>query len=190
MYRIETNICEKLCVKLVIYKDQIRHYSLTFDPYKWDHRAVLKCLALTKWQFGNTSQKNGDPHECHTLDNHQNHASYGNSSVDCDCNSSSAMVYFMHHCFTSKTFYVLLTVQPGMILVNNQLDAQFFTYVYLYSLHVSISHVPIVRRIIVSVRHLVYVTLYRWPSGMQEHMLLHTRRSSTQWHKPGVTLKQ
>ena len=29
-------------------------------------------------------------------------------------------------------------------------------------------------------RHLVDVTLCRWPSGMQEHMLLHTRPSSTQ----------
>jgi len=46
-----------------------------------------------------------------------------------------------------------------MILVNNQLDAQFFMYVYLYSLHVSGSHVPIIRIIIVSMRHLVYVTL-------------------------------
>jgi len=34
-------------------------------------------------------------------------------------------------------FYVLLTVYPGMILVNNQLDTQFFMYVYFYSLHVS-----------------------------------------------------
>ena len=58
-------------------------------------------------------------------------------------------------------FYVLLTVLPGMILVNNQLDAQFFMYVYFYSLHVSVSHVPIIRRIIVSMRHLVYVTLFR-----------------------------
>ena len=44
-------------------------------------------------------------------------------------------------------------------LVNKQLDAQFFVYVYFYSLHVSGSHVPIIRRIIVSMRHLVYVTL-------------------------------
>ena len=58
-----------------------------------------------------------------------------------------------------------------IILVNNQLDAQFFMYVYFYSLHVSGSHVPIIRRIIVSMRHLVYVTLCRWPSGTQEHML-------------------
>jgi len=40
-------------------------------------------------------------------------------------------------------------------------------YVYFYSLHVSGSHVRIVRTIIVSMRHLVYVTLCRWPSGMQ-----------------------
>ena len=80
----------------------------------------------------------------------------------------------------SGEFYVLLTVQPGMILVNNQLDAQFFIYVfmyvYFYSLHVSGNHLLIIRRIIVSMRQLVYVTVYRWPSGMQEHMLLHTRR--------------
>jgi len=57
--------------------------------------------------------------------------------------------------------------------------AQFFMYVYFYSLHFSGSHVSIIRRIIVSVWHLVYVTLCRWPSGTLEHMLLHTRRSST-----------
>ena len=53
------------------------------------------------------------------------------------------------------------------ILVNNQLDAQFFMYVYFCSLHVSGRHVPIIRRSIVSMRHLVYVTLCRWLSGMQ-----------------------
>ena len=61
-----------------------------------------------------------------------------------------------------------------MILVHNQLDAQFFVYVYFYSLHVSDSHVPIIRIFSVSLRHLVYVTLCRRLSGMQEHMLLHT----------------
>jgi len=72
------------------------------------------------------------------------------------------------------------------ILVYNQIDAQFFMYVYFYSVHVSGSHVPIIRRIVVSMRYLVYVTLCIWPSGMQEHMLLHTRR----WHKPGVAMIQ
>ena len=38
-----------------------------------------------------------------------------------------------------------------LILVNNQLDAQFFMYVYFYSVHVSDNHVPIIRRIVVSV---------------------------------------
>ena len=47
----------------------------------------------------------------------------------------------------------------AVTVVNNQLDAQFFMYVYFYSLHVSGSHVPIIRRIIVSMRHLVCVTL-------------------------------
>jgi hypothetical protein len=46
-------------------------------------------------------------------------------------------------------FYVLLTARHlGIIFVNNQLDAQFFfMYVYFCSLHVSGSHVPIIRRI-------------------------------------------
>jgi len=44
-------------------------------------------------------------------------------------------------------FYVLLTVHPDTILVNNQIDAQFFVYVYFYSLHVSGSHVSIISRI-------------------------------------------
>ena len=74
--------------------------------------------------------------------------------------------------------YVLLTVHPGMILVNNQLDVQFFMYVYFYSLRVSGSHVPIIRRIIVSMRHLVYVTPCGRQSGMQVNK--RTRRSSTQ----------
>jgi len=58
-------------------------------------------------------------------------------------------------------FYVLLIVHPDMILVNNQFDAQLFMYVYFYTLHVSGSYVPIIKRIIVSMRHLVHVTLCR-----------------------------
>jgi len=50
-----------------------------------------------------------------------------------------------------------------MFLVNNQLHAQFFIKVYFYSLHVSGSHVSIIRRIIVSLRHLVYFTV--WYAG-------------------------
>ena len=61
--------------------------------------------------------------------------------------------FFTHH---FHEFHVLLALLIGMILVNNQLDTQFFMYVYFYVLG---SHVPIIRRIVVSVRHLVYVTL-------------------------------
>jgi len=47
----------------------------------------------------------------------------------------------------SYLFYVLLTVHLGTIFVNNQLDTQLsFMHVYFSSLHVSGSHVPIIRR--------------------------------------------
>jgi hypothetical protein len=39
-------------------------------------------------------------------------------------------------------------------------------YVYLNSLHVSSTPVLIIRRIVL-IRHLVYVTVCRWPSGVQ-----------------------
>ena len=48
----------------------------------------------------------------------------------------------------SSKVYVLLTVHLGIIFVNKQLETQFFfMYVYFYSLHVSGSHVPIIRGI-------------------------------------------
>jgi len=55
---------------------------------------------------------------------------------------------FLSYIHIYAEFYVLLTVQLGIIFVNNQHDAQFFfLYVYFYSVHVSGSHVPIIRRI-------------------------------------------
>jgi hypothetical protein len=45
-------------------------------------------------------------------------------------------------------FYVLLTLHLGIILVSKYLDSQFFfVYVYFNSLHVSSSHVLIIRRV-------------------------------------------
>jgi len=61
-----------------------------------------------------------------------------------------------------------------MILVNNQLDEQILMYVYFYCLHVSGSHVPIIWRIIVSLRHLVYVTC------VDERLVCRSICSSTQ----------
>ena len=69
-----------------------------------------------------------------------------------------------------REFYVLLTVYLGIIFVNNYLDAQFFSmYVYFYSLDVSGSHVPVIRRInginATGVCHSVYMTV--WCAGLQ-----------------------
>jgi len=54
-----------------------------------------------------------------------------------------------HSWHTWYIFYVLLTVHLGIILVNNQLDALFtlFKYVYFTSVHVSSNPVFIIRRI-------------------------------------------
>jgi len=76
------------------------------------------------------------------------------------------------HCYCSFRNLPSDTDTRCLILLNNQLDAQFFIYVYFYSLHVSTRQVPIIRRIIVSMRHLVYVTLRRWPSWMQVSLIL------------------
>ena len=48
---------------------------------------------------------------------------------------SCAMLYMNggNECIFLDVFVVLLTMHPGMILVNNHLDAQFFMYVFLFS---------------------------------------------------------
>jgi len=50
---------------------------------------------------------------------------------------------------TLQTSYISLTVHLGIILVNNQLDALFSVYLFIYfpSLHVSSNPVLIIRRI-------------------------------------------
>jgi hypothetical protein len=59
----------------------------------------------------------------------------------------SNSVYMKFNKKLINKFYVLLTVYLGVIFVNSQLDVQFFfLYVYFYSLRVSGSHVPIIRR--------------------------------------------
>jgi hypothetical protein len=72
--------------------------------------------------------------------------------------------------------------------VNNQLDAQFFfsfmfiSILYMFRAAMCSSS----GELIVSIRHLVYVTLYRGPFSV------HTKRSSiyTEWHIPDVVLIQ
>ena len=49
---------------------------------------------------------------------------------------------------TGHQYNATTLINPPIIFVNNQLDAQFFfMYVYFCFLHVSGSHVPIIRRI-------------------------------------------
>jgi len=64
-------------------------------------------------------------------------------------------------------FYVLLTVLLGTILVNDQLDKHFFFRIRLFQIYMFRSFMcSSSGELIVSIRHLVYVTLCRWPSGM------------------------
>jgi len=79
-------------------------------------------------------------------------------------------IWFMSLRVYDRLVCGLIRIPDGHVI-----DAQFFMYVYFYSLHASGNHVPIMR-IIVSMWHLVYVTLCIWPSGMRVNP--HTRRSS------------
>jgi len=57
-------------------------------------------------------------------------------------------------------FCVLLTVHIGINLVNNQLDAQFFSCIFISILYMfRTAMCPSSGELIVSIRHLVYVTL-------------------------------
>jgi hypothetical protein len=83
------------------------------------------------------------------------------------------------HCNATSTlktlfFYVLLTVNLGIIFVNNQLDAQFFfSCMFISILYMfRAAMCPSSGELIVPTRHLVYVTLYRWPFGVQVWMSL------------------
>jgi hypothetical protein len=85
-------------------------------------------------------------------------------------------------------FYVLLTVRLGSILVNNQLDAQFFFRIYLFIPILYMFRAPLYSssgESVVLIRCLVYVTVCRWPSNVQVWMVLvfhpklHTGRSPT-----------
>jgi len=62
-----------------------------------------------------------------------------------------------------------LTVHLGIILVNDQLEAQFFfSYMFIPNFYIFRALLySSSGELIVSIRHLVYVTLCRWPSSMQ-----------------------
>jgi hypothetical protein len=59
-------------------------------------------------------------------------------------------------------FYVLLTVYLGLIFVNKQLYANSFSCMFISILYMfRAAMCPSAGELIVSIRHLVYVTLYR-----------------------------
>jgi len=64
--------------------------------------------------------------------------------------------------YVKMHFYVLLTGHLGIIFVNNQLDANYFSGVFISILYMFRAAMCLSsEELIVSIRHLVYVTLYR-----------------------------
>jgi hypothetical protein len=61
---------------------------------------------------------------------------------------------------------ISLTVHLGVILVNNQLDALFFSVLISLLYMFRATQCSSSGESIVSIHHLVYITLYRWLSGM------------------------
>jgi hypothetical protein len=87
-----------------------------------------------------------------------------------------------------RYWYILKRVSV-IIFVNKPNRCTIFSYMFISILYVfQAAMCPSSGEAIVSMRHLVYVTLCRWPSGVQVgsfgvldfHSALHTRRSSTQ----------
>jgi len=78
-----------------------------------------------------------------------------------------------------------LIVHLGIIFVNNQLDTQFFFIMFIFILYMfQAATRPSSGELVVSI-HLVCVTLYRWPFGVQvwmrqSHPNLYAKRSSIQ----------
>jgi len=81
-------------------------------------------------------------------------------------------------------FYILVTLRLGIILVNNQLDAQFLLYIFISILYVFRATLcSSSGESIVSIQRLVYVTLCRWPSGMQVGLFIRIRNNTLLYSK-------
>ena len=80
----------------------------------------------------------------------------------------SIIQYVCIACWITKTtdtleiFYFLLTMHLGVILINNQLDAQLLLYIFILILHMFRATLcSSSGELIVSIQHLVHVTLCR-----------------------------
>ena len=89
------------------------------------------------------------------------------------CPSSGKLIVSTHLVYVTvyMTFWYAITN-----LTHNSFTCIFISILYMFRS----ATCPSSGELILSIRHLVYATLCRYPSGMQEHMLLHTRRASTQ----------
>ena len=79
------------------------------------------------------------------------------------------------------------------IFVNKPTWRAIFSYVFISILYMfRAAMCPSSGKLIVSMRHLVYVTLCRWPSGMQVRTELMSFQTVfyKEWHIPGVALIQ
>ena len=92
-------------------------------------------------------------------------------------------LFFQFYVLRTLGFFLSCFVSTASLynLVNKaKFVRDFSLYVYFFSLHVSRDYVPIIMRY-----NCIYMTLCTchsvWVTGMQEHMLLHTRHSSTIW---------
>ena len=105
----------------------------------------------------------------------------------CKCRNYSECIKFIYFSYFKVLFAVSHKPQFRLISINNQLDAQFLSYIFisiLYMFRATLCSSS--GESIVSIQHLVYVSLCRWPPGMQvENELdflpgLHTGRSPAQ----------
>ena len=87
-------------------------------------------------------------------------------------------------------FYVLLTVHLSIIFVNKRTQCTVFSDTFISILYMfRAATFPSSGELIVSMRHLVYVTLCRWPSGVHVGPAYQTV-IYTEWHIAGVALIQ
>jgi len=87
---------------------------------------------------------------------------------------SASMLRLYIHC---QSFYISLTVHLDIIVVNNQPDALFSMYLFPFSTCFEQPSAHHQENRIVSIHHLVYVTLCRWLPNMR---VRHTRQSPTE----------
>jgi hypothetical protein len=108
------------------------------------------------------------------------------------CGLCTALEYRVHTLFCAKHdeeeihvfFNIPVTVHLDIILINNQLDTQFLSYIFISILYMCLATLcSSSGESIVSIQDPVYVTLQSTPSGMQVGKFLpnlHTGQSPTQ----------